>query len=37
LWLEKSDKPQGSVNSAIHAQRNKPLVNVDAADNTRSN
>ena len=37
LWLEKSDKPRGSVNSAIHAQGNKPLVSVDAADNTRSN
>lgn len=37
LWLEKSDKPHGSVNSAIDAQRNKPLVSVDAAGKTRSN
>lgn len=36
LWLEKSDKPRRSVNSAVHEkQGNKPLIST--ADNTRSN
>jgi exosortase len=37
LWLEKSDKPRGSVNSAARKQRNEPLTGIDAADDARSN
>ena len=37
LWMQKSDKPRGSLNSATHEQGNEPLIRVDAADNTRSN
>jgi len=37
LWMEKSDKLHGTVKSAMHAQGSKPLVSVDAADNTRPN
>ena len=36
LWLEKSDKPPRSVDSIHEKQGNRPLVNVDAADETRS-
>jgi exosortase len=36
LWLEKSDKPHGPTKPVMHAEGNKPLVSVDAADKTRS-
>jgi exosortase len=37
LWLEKSDKPRGLMNSPIDAQGSGSLKSVNAADNTRSN
>jgi len=35
LWLEKSDKPRRSVNPVHEKLGNKPLISVDAADETR--
>jgi exosortase len=36
LWLEKSDKPRRPVNSTREKPGDKPLISVDAADETRS-
>ena len=37
LWMEKSDKPHGPVQSVVHAQGTETLAGVNAAENTRSN